>query len=188
MRQSNGEHVQRGKAPLFGLVGLVFMGMLALPFSGSSHELPGNEAESHAAHRQTEDILEIVMTDGQYRIVHGNQELKSHEVQLQAGQDIMFVIQNRGTVAHELITPLFMRTEVHFSGDATGIFGKEAAGFRIAPGKDLRVWLKVPSPKPFKTMYDVAWCNTHESTVPAEANLSQREMLLIATQAPRGHR
>ena len=74
-------------------------------------------------------------------------------------------------MAHDFISALFTRIEVHFTGRATGIFRKEAAGFRLKPGDSLTLQFIPPfsSSDPCTILSGVV---TIPSTVPKEKNCS----------------
>ncbi|RMH35862.1 MAG: hypothetical protein D6690_07775 [Nitrospirae bacterium] len=146
--------------------------MLLIPGTVPSHQIGGKPASERS------DLMkvEIVMTDHRYQTKDGE---PAHELVFEAGKDVMIVLRNDDLVPHEFITPLFTRTEVHFSGEATGIFGRDAAGFRLGPGKTLNLWFKVPFSRPFDAMYDVAWCNLHMAHAPI--GKQGHELLIMAT-------
>lgn len=156
---------------------LLILGMLLVPGIVPSHQIggkPDTERSSSASMMK----VEIVMTDHRYELKNGE---PAHELVFEAGKDVMIVLRNDDLVPHEFITPLFTRTEVHFSGEATGIFGRDAAGFRLGPGKTLNLWFKVPFSSPFDAMYDVAWCNLHMARQLSSGKKGQ-ELLLMATR------
>lgn len=148
--------------------------------------LSGQLASSHGVHvgeppaqgsSTTGLEVKILMKDGLYHVRNSaGESLK--ELVLRAGEVSTILLQNQDPVAHEFITPLFTRTEVRFSGDAVGIFGKEAAGFRLDPGKVLRLQFQAPYIAPFATMFDVVWCTLHKT---AGGEPQEGEILLVAT-------
>ena len=93
------------------------------------------------------------------------------DVSLIAGRPTIFAIRNEDSVAHDFISALFTRIEVHFTGRATGIFRKEAAGFRLKPGDSLTLQfiLLSQSSDPCTILSGVS---TIPSTVPKEKNCS----------------
>ena len=166
-------HEQRkGTACVVGIVTL--LGVCLVPWSAPSHQIGGKPASVSPP-----PAVEIVMKDNRY---HVRNHKAGHELVLQAGEEVVIILRNHDPIPHEFITPLFTRTEVRFSGDATGIFGREAAGFRLEPGKVLTLQFKVPFSRPFTTMYDVAWCNRHANPQLLQGN-EDHELLIVATQA-----
>lgn len=91
------------------------------------------------------------------------------EISLIAGRSAVMSLRNEDTIPHDFVSALFTRMELHFMGRATGMFRKEAAGFRLKPGESLTVQF-VPQLSDFPTMYDVIWCSHH------------REHLVVVTE------
>ena len=79
-------------------------------------------------------------------------------------------------MAHDFISALFTRIEVHFTGRATGIFRKEAAGFRLKPGDSLTLQF-IPPFSEFRSMYDLIWCSHHTQHSP-----QRKELLIVVTE------
>lgn len=159
---------------------MAFLGLIRIPIAMGQvvpvqHEGQAG-AHRHGGHAHEGKQLEIVMRDGVYHVT--NDRDHGYGLIVNAGEETTIVLRNQDGVAHEFITPLFTRTEVQFSGDAVGMFGKVAAGFRIDPGKTLRLRLTVPYSEPFRTMFDVVWCNLHTK---ANGEAREGELLLVAT-------
>ena len=96
---------------------------------------------------------------------------------LVAGEPIVLVLRNEDSRAREFISPLFTKTETHFVGRATGIFRKDAAGFRINPGDTLTLQFTAPY-SGFRRMYDLIWCSHHEGQAGTEMN----DLLVVMTE------
>ena len=163
---------------------MVFLGCMGLSIA-AGHGMPVQHEGQHAVPTQGRQHggqahegkqLEIIMRDGMYHVM--NERDHQDGFTLNAGEGTTIILRNEGGVAHEFITPLFTRTEVQFSGDAVGLFGKEAAGFRLDPGKTLTLRFTVPYSQPFRTMFDVVWCNLHKT---ADGEAREGELLLVAT-------
>lgn len=159
---------------------VVFLGCMGLPIAAGEgihtqhkghNQQEGPIPHAHAHERTT---LEIFMRDGVYHVQNDGRL----GFTLNAGEETTLILRNEDNVAHEFITPLFTRTEVQFSGNAVGLFGKEAAGFRLDPGKTLLLRFNPPHSEPFKTMYDVVWCNLHKK---GDGEARDGELLLVAT-------
>jgi hypothetical protein len=103
------------------------------------------------------------------------------ELSLIAGRPTVFALRNDDDVVHDFISALFTRIEVRFTGRATGIFRKDAAGFRLNPGDSLTLRFIAPFSE-FRSMYDLIWC-THNSDHSPE----RKELLIVVTEEkPRG--
>ena len=88
---------------------------------------------------------------------------------LVAGEPIVLALRNDDSSPREFISPLFTRTETHFVGRATGIFRKDAAGFRVNPGETLTLQFTAPY-SGFRRMYDLIWCGHHDGGPGTEMN------------------
>ncbi len=119
--------------------------------------------------------VEIIIRDGRYQVLKGEQPYASG-VSLVAGADTVLILRNGDTTPHEFISPLFIRTDIHFAGRATGIFRKEAAGFRLNPGDILTLRFTAPF-SDFRTMYDLIWCSQH-----GEQRPEGKELLILVTK------
>ncbi|MCA9473927.1 MAG: hypothetical protein KC594_17835 [Nitrospira sp.] len=159
---------------------MVFLGLMGVSIAMGQGVPMQHEGQAHGhqhgGHAHEGKKLEIVMQDGVYHVL--NDRDHQYRLTVNAGEETTIVLRNQDGVAHEFITPLFTRTEVQFSGDAVGIFGKVAAGFRLDPGKTLILRLTVPYSQPFRTMFDVVWCNLHQT---ADGEAREGELLLVAT-------
>lgn len=148
-----------------------------IPVPGAhAHDGHATGIPAPGAHAHEGKQLEIIMRDGVYHVMNGRDH--RYGFTLNAGEETTIILRNQDGVAHEFITPLFTRTEVQFSGDAVGLFGKEAAGFRLDSGKTLTLRFKAPFSEPFRTMFDVVWCNLHKK---ADGEARDGELLLVAT-------
>jgi hypothetical protein len=134
-----------------------------------THEGPHSPAEGSAVE------VEIVIREGGYHVLKGGQPHRLG-VSLVAGAATVLALRNEDTGSHEFISPLFTRTDIHFTGQAIGIFRKEAAGFRLNPGDTLILRFMAPF-SDFPTMYDLIWCSRH-----GEHNPERKEMLIIVTE------
>lgn len=156
---------------------------LAVALFGMSEDQPAAGHELHIHNHQAPKQgmvgtrVQILMKDGVYHVMNGTGTEPKNLI-LKAGEESTIILHNEDGVAHEFISPLFTRTEVRFAGKATGIFGKDAAGFRLDPGKVLVLQFQAPDHQPFKTMFDVMWCNLHKT---ADAEAQEGEILLVAT-------
>lgn len=119
--------------------------------------------------------LEIVIGSEGY-LVRRQGRPAEQRISLIAGRPAVFAVRNEDSVPHDFISALFTRIEVHFTGRATGIFRKEAAGFRLKPGDSLTLQFVAPMSE-FSTMYDLIWCSHHREHSP-----QRRELLIVATE------
>jgi hypothetical protein len=173
-------HCMKSSVSHGAVCAMVFLGLVGIPIA-MGQEVPVQHeghtgGHQHGGHAHEGKQLEIVMQDGVYHVMNGRDH--QYGLTVNAGEETTIVLRNQDGVAHEFITPLFTRTEVQFSGDAVGIFGKVAAGFRLDPGKTLILRLTVPYSQPFRTMFDVVWCNLHKT---ADGEAREGELLLVAT-------
>ena len=119
--------------------------------------------------------VEIVIREGGHPLLKGKQ-VHGHMIMLVAGEPIVLALRNEDTGPRDFVSPLFTRTEMHFVGRATGIFRKEAVGFRLKPGDTLTLQFMAPYTG-FPRMYDLIWCS-HEEQPAAEA----QELLIVMTE------
>jgi hypothetical protein len=136
-----------------------------------NHETHDNRHTEEGAHAPSNSA----MVEMQITIRHSGYELRKDghpvgpDLSLIAGRPVAFSLRNEDSISHEFISSLFTRIELHFTGRATGIFRKEAAGFRLNPGESLTVQFMAPF-SDFPTMYDLIWCTHH------------REHLIVVTE------
>jgi len=118
--------------------------------------------------------VEIVIREG-HPILKG-QQAHGQLLALVAGESIVLALRNEDSSPREFISPLFTRTEIHFLGRATGIFRKDAAGFRLNPGDTLTLQFMAPY-SGFHRMYDLIWCG-HEGKPGTE----MQELMIVMTE------
>lgn len=149
--------------------------------SAASHEggthLHGHEA-SHSGEPGPKE-LEIVMREGAYHVLQGGQS-QANSVMLVAGEDIRLSFRNEDSVVHEVISPLFMRADIHIEGKGIGLFRKEAGGFRLNPGNAVTTQFTVPFFE-FESFYELIWCARHGNHA-----MNGQELLVIRTQTKSG--
>lgn len=153
---------------------------LAFPFMNMARqeeELPIQEhEESHSQSPKPEKEFAIVMQESGYHIFEGDQS-KSKKISIVAGEDIRLSIRNEDTIAHEAISPLFMRADIRIEGRGIGLFRNEAGGFRLRPGDSMTTQFKAPFFE-FESFYDLIWCARHESQP-----VKGKEVLVIRTES-----
>lgn len=146
----------------------------AAAHDGARH--PAQEGASLLPADESQAIeVEIVAREGGYSVVKGGQS-NGRGFTLVAGADVHISLRNDDVNPHEFISPLFTRTDIHFSGKAIGVFRKEAAGFRLPPGQVLTLAFKAPF-SDFPTFYDLIWCGKHQ-----EHQSGGQEMLIVVTE------
>src|SRR5262245_5699066 len=121
--------------------------------------------------------VEIVVRDGGHPLLKG-QQTRGHLITLVAGQPAVLAFRNEDTVPREFISPLFTRADIHFEGRATGIFRKDAVGFRLTPGSTLTLQFITPH-SGFQKMYDLIWCS-HDHEKGHDEEL--QELLVVMTE------
>lgn len=136
-----------------------------------------HDAQSHGAAPDTK--VEIVVGEGGHTLLKG-QQTHGHLIVLVAGQPAVLAFRNEDTVAREFVSPLFTRAEIHFEGRATGIFRKDAVGFRLTPGSTLTLQFITPH-SGFPKMYDLIWCS-HDHDKEHDTEL--QELLIVMTEEP----
>ena len=119
---------------------------------------------------------EVVIQEGGHPLLKGPQT-HGQVLTLVAGEPIVLVLRNEDSRPREFISPLFTKTETHFVGRATGIFRKDAAGFRVNPGDTLTLQFTAPF-SGFRRMYDLIWCGHHEGQPGTEMN----DLLIVMTE------
>ena len=119
--------------------------------------------------------VEIIIGEGGHAALKG-QHAHGQVLALVAGEPIVLALKNEDTGPREFISPLFTRTEIHFAGRATGIFRKDAAGFRVNPGETLTLQFKAPY-SGFHRMYDLIWCGHDE-----KPGTATQDLMIIMTE------
>lgn len=133
---------------------------------------------AHSSAVAPEGEVEIVLREGQQPLLLKGQHTRGQVIALVAGQPTALAFRNEDIVPREFVSPLFTRAEIHFVGQATGIFRKDAVGFRLKPGSTLTLQFMVPYTG-FPKMYDLIWC-THNHDKQADAEL--QELLIVITE------
>lgn len=112
---------------------------------------------------EKESDVVIVMKDKAFHIIKGgNPDPDNPFFFMEAGFEHMITLRNEDTVAHEFVSPYFRNVEVSLSGEATMVFPKFAAGFRVDPGKTITIRFVAPHlVDGMKTRQDLFWCNVH---------------------------
>lgn len=104
----------------------------------------------------------IVMKDKAFHVVKGGDPAGDPLFAMEAGLDTEILLRNEDDVAHEFVSPFFLNVEIMMSGEATTVYTKDAAGFRVEGGKS--VTIRFPSPhveKGAKIQKNLFWCNVH---------------------------
>ena len=147
--------------------------LLLLPGRIFAHDDPHHPAPPSAKDSSVD--VEIVIQEGGHPLLKG-QQTHGQLLVLVAGEPIVLVLRNEDSRAREFISPLFTKTETHFVGRATGIFRKDAAGFRINPGDTLTLEFKAPY-SGFQRMYDLIWCG-HDG----KPGIETQELVIVVTE------
>ena len=135
---------------------------------------------AHASAKPAAADVEIVVQEGGHPILKGLQT-RGQVLTLVAGEPIVLALRNEDHGPREFISPLFTRTEIQFLGRATGIFRKDAAGFRVNPGDTLTLQFTAPF-SGFRRMYDLIWCG-HDG----KPGMEIQELLIIMTEEKQPH-
>jgi hypothetical protein len=138
---------------------------------------PEMQHDGHPSETVSELKVEIVIREGGQPRLKG-QKTHGQVIEVVAGQSVALVFRNEDAVPREFVSPLFSRTEIHFEGRATGMFRKDAAGFRLNPGSTLTLEFVMPH-NGFPKMYDVIWCS-HDHDKEPESEIKQ--LLIVMTR------
>ena len=141
----------------------------------SSAQAPDNHQGAHSSAETPPVDVEVIIREGGHPILKG-QQAHGQVLTLVAGEAIVLALRNEDIGPREFISPLFTRTEIHFVGRATGIFRKDAAGFRLNPGDTLTLQFMAPY-SGFHRMYDLIWCS-HDGRPGTEV----QELLIVMTE------
>jgi hypothetical protein len=136
---------------------------------------PDTHQGAHSSVQAPAVDVEIIIREGGHPILKG-QQTHGQVLTLVAGEAIVLALRNEDIGPREFISPLFTKTEIHFVGRATGIFRKDAAGFRLNPGDTLTLQFMAPY-SGFHRMYDLIWCS-HDGKPGTEA----QELLIVMTE------
>jgi hypothetical protein len=153
---------------------LIFPHGETLAHGGASDMHP----DVHSSTAAPEGEVEIVLRNGQKPVLLKGQHTHGHVIALVAGEQTALAFRNEDTVPREFVSPLFTRAEIHFVGQATGIFRKDAVGFRLNPGSALTLEFVAPY-SGFPKMYDLIWC-THDHDKQPDQEL--QELLIVITE------
>lgn len=159
-------------------VAAMFAGATLIFPSGKAYAHDGVPDMHHGAHSSATAPpvdIEIVIREGGHPTLKG-QQAHGQVLTLVAGEPTLLALRNEDTGPREFISPLFTRTEIHFVGRATGIFRKEAAGFRVNPGDTLTLQFMAPY-SGFHRMYDLIWCGQD-----GKPNTETQELVIIMTE------
>ena len=161
------------------VVALVLGTTLVVPDSKiSAHDgVSDIHHDAHSPGTAPDTNVEIVVREGGHPLLKGRQT-HGHLIALIAGQPAVLAFRNEDTVPREFVSPLFTRAEIHFEGRATGIFRKDAVGFRLTPGSALTLEFMTPH-SGFPKMYDVIWCSHDQDE---ETDTELQELLVIMTE------
>jgi hypothetical protein len=150
--------------------------VLVIPDRTLAHDgASGNHQRAHSSAKPATADVEIVVQEGGHPILKGPQT-HGQVLTLIAGEPIVIALRNEDHGPREFISPLFTKTEIQFLGRATGIFRKDAAGFRVNPGDTLTLQFTAPF-SGFRRMYDLIWCG-HDGKTGTEI----QELLIIMTE------
>ena len=138
---------------------------------------PEMHHDAHASATAAESEVEIVIREGGQPRLKG-QQTHGRVIELVAGQPAVLAFRNDDHVPREFVSPLFTRAEIRFAGRATGIFRKDAVGFRLNPGSALTLQFMTPYTG-FPKMYDLIWCS-HDHGQEPETDLE--ELLVVMTK------
>src|SRR5262249_4760198 len=104
---------------------------------------PEMNHDTHSPATASEIEVEIAIQEGGQPRLKG-QQTHGRVIALVAGQQAVLAFRNEDTVPREFVSPLFTRAEIRFEGRATGIFRKDAVGFRLSPGATLTLRFLTP--------------------------------------------
>jgi hypothetical protein len=161
----------------------VITGTTVLPPHAGTFAHDGASDHHQGAHSSAKPATadtEIVVQEGGHPILKGPQT-RGQVLTLVAGEPIVLALRNEDHSPREFISPLFTKTEIHFLGRATGIFRKDAAGFRLNPGDTLTLQFTAPF-SGFHRMYDLIWCG-HDG----KPGMEVQELLIIMTEDKQPH-
>ncbi|MBU6432851.1 MAG: hypothetical protein KGS09_11830 [Nitrospirae bacterium] len=134
--------------------------------------------DAHSSAVAPADEVEIVLREGGQPLLLKGQQTHGHVIGLVAGQPTVLAFRNEDTIAREFVSPLFTRADIHFVGRATGIFRKDAVGFRLNPGSALTLQFVAPY-SGFPKMYDLIWCRGDHDKEP---DTELQELLIVITE------
>jgi len=139
-----------------------------------------HQARHLPAKKSSADVEIVIQENGQPLLT--GPHTHGQVLTLVAGESIVLALRNEDSSPREFISPLFTRTETHFVGRATGIFRKDAAGFRLGPGDTLTLQFTAPY-SGFRRMYDVIWCGHHDGRPGTEMN----GLFIVMTEEQTAH-
>ncbi len=103
----------------------------------------------------------LVMKDKHFHVVKGadpNPRLPYPTFSLPQGMDVVILILNEDTVAHEFVSPLLQKVDLRILGRASMVYTHTAAGVRVDPQEAVLLRFEVPEAG-FDQFH--FWCNIH---------------------------
>lgn len=103
----------------------------------------------------------LVMKDKRFHIVKGADSSAARSIpsfSLPQGMDVVILILNEDTVAHEFVSPLLQKVDLYLSGQASMVYTHTAAGVRVDPQEAVLLRFEVPEAG-FDQFH--FWCNIH---------------------------
>ena len=110
----------------------------------------------------TQVPIEIIMKNNGYHFSHGGMSGGLMPgFTLTAGETTEITLRNEDTTPHDFVSEIFNSMDVAVVGEATSVNTMGASGFRVYPGKSVKLRFTPRAGEDFKGSYDVFWCSIH---------------------------
>lgn len=103
----------------------------------------------------------LVIKDKAFHVLKGaapDQTLQHPTFLVPTGMDVILMLRNEDSVAHEFVSPLLQKVDLRISGRATLVYTHTAAGVRVEPHEAVILRFDVPGAGYDQFQF---WCNVH---------------------------
>lgn len=126
-------------------------------------------------------LVEITMKNNGYHIgTNGTVGSMGPGFTLAVGEKNTVVLKNEDTTAHDFVSKMFNDMDVVVSGETKSVHSNGATGFRVMPGKSVKLTFTPRVSEDFSGSWDVFWCPIH-----GQANM-KGEVILADTRTGSG--
>jgi len=107
-------------------------------------------------------VVEVVMKSNGYHVKSGGYAgAMTSGFTLEVGRQTEVVLRNEDTTPHDFVSTMFKDLDVVIVGEATSIHHMGASGYRVGPGKTVKLRFTLRVGDEFQGGWDVFWCTIH---------------------------
>lgn len=119
-------------------------------------------AMSGATSALASPVIEVTMKNNGYNINSGGSSgAMTPGFTLSVGQENTVVLKNEDTTAHDFVSKSFNDLDMVVIGEAITIKDSGATGFRVMPGKSVKIKFTPRVTEGFSSSWDVFYCTIH---------------------------